>query len=99
MAGALYLGTSGYAYPQWRGAFYPPHVRPRDMLSYYAGRFGSVEINYTFRHEVTEETLAGWAAATPASFVFALKAYQRITHTRRLRDAGARGLGSRGHAP
>ena len=86
MAGTLFLGTSGFAYPEWKGTFYPAHVRPRDMLPYYAGRFRSVEINYTFRHEVTEETLAAWAAATPETFVFAIKAHQLITHSRRLRE-------------
>jgi uncharacterized protein YecE (DUF72 family) len=50
--------------------------------------FGSVEINYTFRRFPTEKTLAGWSEQTPDGFRFTLKANQRITHTRRLRNAG-----------
>jgi uncharacterized protein YecE (DUF72 family) len=42
-------------------------------------------VNYTFRHLPTEKTVAGWMAATPPSFVFAIKASQRITHIDRLK--------------
>jgi uncharacterized protein YecE (DUF72 family) len=88
VAGTLYLGTSGYAYPQWTGAFYPPDLRSGKMLSHYAGRFDSVEINYTFRREASDRTLAAWCEQTPEEFRFALKAHASITHWLRLRDAG-----------
>lgn len=42
-------------------------------------------MNYTFRHLPTEKTAAGWLAATPPDFVFALKASERITHMDRLK--------------
>ena len=84
---ALYVGTSGFAYPEWKPAFYPEDVKPADMLTYYAARFPSVEINYTFRRFPSAKTLARWAEQGPDGFRFALKANQRITHTRRLRDA------------
>jgi uncharacterized protein YecE (DUF72 family) len=42
-------------------------------------------VNYTFRHLPTEKTVAGWMAATPPGFTFAIKASQRITHIDRLR--------------
>ena len=35
------------------------------MLAYYAERFSTVEINYTFYRVPTEKLLAGWAAQTP----------------------------------
>jgi uncharacterized protein YecE (DUF72 family) len=54
------------------------------MLPFYAERFRAVEINYTFYRMPTAKALAGWAAATPPDFVFALKAPRRITHERRL---------------
>jgi uncharacterized protein YecE (DUF72 family) len=82
------LGTSGYNYPEWRGTFYPERMRAAAMLTYYAERFGTVEINATFYRMPTETTVAAWAAATPPGFVFTLKAPQRITHMRRLRDIG-----------
>jgi uncharacterized protein YecE (DUF72 family) len=87
VAGTLHLGTSGFAYPQWKGIFYPLKVRQRDMLAFYAERFGSVEINYTFRKEPTEEVLHAWAEATPQDFLFTLKAHQRLTHWLRLSGA------------
>ena len=85
--GTLFVGTSGFAYPEWKPAFYPEDVKPADMLTYYAGRFPSVEINYTFRRFPSAKTLTRWAEQGPDGFRFALKANQRITHTRRLRDA------------
>ena len=86
MPGTLYLGTSGFAYGEWKGPFYPEGLKDREMLSYYASRFRSVEINYTFRRQPSEKTLATWRDQTPGEFAFALKAHQRITHTLRLAD-------------
>ena len=87
MAGTLYLGTSGFAYPEWKGSFYPDDAKSSDFLPHYAARFPSVEINYTFRRFPAEKTMRRWADQAPEGFRFALKANQRITHTRRLRDA------------
>jgi uncharacterized protein YecE (DUF72 family) len=98
------VGTSGWNYAEWKGSFYPEGIKPAAMLSYYAERFGTVEVNATFYRMPTAKTVAGWAAAVPAAFTFVLKAPQQITHFRRLRDADgpvrlfcdvARGLGTR----
>lgn len=83
----LRVGTSGYSFKEWKGTFYPADLPDREMLPYYAGRLPAVEINYTFRHMPTAKTIAGWDAATPADFVFVLKASQRITHIQRLKNA------------
>jgi uncharacterized protein YecE (DUF72 family) len=87
MVGTLFLGTSGFAYDEWKGPFYPPGTRQREMLSFYAKRFSSVEINYTFRQQPAEKTLAAWHDATPEGFLITLKAHQRITHWLRLANA------------
>jgi uncharacterized protein YecE (DUF72 family) len=88
MTGTLYLGTSGFAYDGWKhGVFYPEGLKNREMLSYYASRFPSVEINYTFRRFPSEKSMETWKAETPEPFRFTLKANQRITHFKRLRDA------------
>jgi uncharacterized protein YecE (DUF72 family) len=87
MAGTLYLGTSGFAYQEWKGPFYPEGLKDAEMLPFYGGRFRSVEINYTFRRSPAPSTLAAWSERTPEGFRFALKAHQRITHTLRLADA------------
>jgi uncharacterized protein YecE (DUF72 family) len=86
----LFVGTSGFAYKEWIGAFYPPGTKSAGMLGYYAGQFGSVEVNYTFRRSPTASMMEGWSAATPEGFVFALKANQGITHFARLKDTGER---------
>jgi len=83
----LYAGTSGFAYPAWKPGFYPATLPSNRFLEHYAGRLNSVEINYTFRRLPAAKTLESWVAATPAGFVFAVKANQRITHILRLKDA------------
>jgi uncharacterized protein YecE (DUF72 family) len=87
MAGTLYLGTSGFAYDEWKGPFYPPGTKQREMLPFFAKRFSSVEINYTFRRFPQAKTLETWRAQAAPGFVFTLKANQRITHFKRLADA------------
>jgi uncharacterized protein YecE (DUF72 family) len=84
MAGTLFLGTSGFAYDEWKGPFYPEKLKQREMLPFYASHFNSVEINYTFRQQPAEKTLATWRDATGEGFMFTLKAHQRITHWLRL---------------
>lgn len=54
------------------------------MLSYYAQHLDSVEVNTTFYRTQPEDVVAGWVAAVPASFRFAMKAHRRITHNRRM---------------
>jgi uncharacterized protein YecE (DUF72 family) len=82
----IYIGTSGYNYPEWKGTFYPDTLAASKMLGYYAERFSTVEINYTFYRMPTAALVAGWASQVPADFKFTLKAPKRITHDRRLRD-------------
>jgi uncharacterized protein YecE (DUF72 family) len=83
---AIWVGTSGYNYPEWRGSFYPEKFPTTKMLPYYAERFTSVEINYTFYRTPNAKILAGWSAVTPQRFAFTLKAPKRITHIARLKD-------------
>ncbi|HWP64558.1 MAG TPA: DUF72 domain-containing protein [Candidatus Limnocylindria bacterium] len=80
------VGTSGFSYPAWRPAFYPPDVPAAGMLKYYAGVFDTVEINHSFYRMPTPALLTGWRRQVGPQFRFALKAPQRITHQRRLRD-------------
>jgi uncharacterized protein YecE (DUF72 family) len=82
----LYVGTSGYNFPEWKGSFYPPKLPSAKWLEFYAQQLGTVEINYTFYRMPNAKTIAGWDAATPSDFVFVLKAPQRITHFARLKN-------------
>ena len=81
----VFVGTSGYAYKEWKGAFYPPKLAAGDMLRFYAGRLGAVEINNTFYRMPSERVLVDWAGQVPEAFRFVLKASQRITHYARLK--------------
>src|SRR5271157_5516270 len=84
----LFAGTSGFAYPAWKPGFYPARLPANQFLKHYAGRLNCVEINYTFRRLPSATTLKSWVEATPAGFVFAVKANMRITHILRLKNAG-----------
>jgi uncharacterized protein YecE (DUF72 family) len=83
---AVWVGTSGYSYPEWRGSFYPEKFPTTKMLPYYAERFPTVEINNTHYRMPTEELVAGWAAQTPERYQLTLKAPKRITHDTRLKN-------------
>lgn len=83
----LFVGTSGYSYKEWKGAFYPEKLPQKEMLRYYAERFSTVEINNTFYRMPKPSVLESWAQQVPESFRFVLKAPQKITHFQRLKDA------------
>jgi uncharacterized protein YecE (DUF72 family) len=83
----MLAGTSGYSYKEWLGSFYPEKLPAKEMLRYYAGHFPTVEINNTFYRMPAEAMLTGWAKEVPENFTFTLKAPQRITHQKRLREA------------
>src|SRR2546427_3333136 len=82
--GQLFVGTSGFAYTSWRGSFYPKGLKAKDMLGYYAGRLRTVEVNTAFYRTQPDDVVAGWVAAVPPDFRFAVKAHRRITHNRRM---------------
>lgn len=82
----LRTGTSGFSYVPWKGPFYPEDLPNKQMLSYYASKLPSVEINNTFYRMPKPELLANWAKDVPPDFSFALKASQQITHRKRLKE-------------
>ena len=85
---AIWVGTSGYNYPEWKGSFYPENLAAAKMLPYYAARFPTVEINYTFYRMPNEKLVSGWAGQTPEPYRLTLKAPRRITHDSRLKNTG-----------
>ena len=85
----LYAGTSGFAYPAWKPAFYPEKLPAKKFLEHYSRRLNAVEINYTFRRLAALSTLTAWVEATLPGFFFAPKANMRITHIQKLKDAAA----------
>lgn len=83
-----WIGTSGFQYPEWKGTFYPEDLATKKMLPFYAERFATTEVNYTFRRIPSAKTIQNWWDATPERFKFSLKAPQKITHFSKLRDCG-----------
>ena len=83
----LLTGTSGFSYKEWKGSFYPEDLPAEKMLAYYSDRLPAVEINNTFYRMPKPELLVGWCEQVPEAFRFVLKASQRITHRKRLKDA------------
>ena len=81
----VWMGTSGFAYKEWKPLFYSKEVPQRLFLEYYASQFRAVEIDYTFYRMPIAKTLDNWKALTPDGFRFALKASRKITHWERLR--------------
>jgi uncharacterized protein YecE (DUF72 family) len=82
----FFAGTSGYSYKEWKGTFYPEKLPQQEMLSYYARRFSTVEINNTFYQMPEVSVVESWGRQVPASFRFVLKAPQTITHRKRLKN-------------
>src|SRR5688572_10183841 len=82
----ILVGTSGFAYKEWKGSFYPSDLPAKKYLAYYAQQFHTTEINNTFYRMPTEKMCEGWYAEVPSDFFFTLKVSQRITHFKRLRN-------------
>ncbi len=86
----VWVGTSGYNYPEWKGSFYPADLPASRMLAFYSSQFDTVEINNTFYRMPLPKVVSGWVAGTPERFRLTLKAPQAITHHARLRDCADR---------
>ena len=84
MTGTAYIGTSGFTYDDWKGRFYPPEVKQRAWLEYYAEHFDTVEINTSYYHMPRANVCASWRRRTPDGFCVVMKMYTGVTHRRRL---------------
>lgn len=82
----ILIGTSGFAYKEWHGIFYPEKFSSKNYLSFYSRHFKTTEINNTFYRIPNTKTTEGWHAEVPADFEFTLKLSQKITHIKRLKD-------------
>jgi uncharacterized protein YecE (DUF72 family) len=72
--GRLWVGTSGFAYPDWAPNFYAAGTRSTDLLRGYAAKLPAVELNNTFYQQPKPDKVAAWLAATPPDFRFVVKA-------------------------
>jgi uncharacterized protein YecE (DUF72 family) len=81
-----WIGTSGWTYDGWRGAFYPKDVPKKDWLRWYSTVFRSAEINGSFYRTPSLDAVQAWCDQTPDDFQFAWKASKFITHWKRLSE-------------
>jgi len=84
--GRLYLGTSGFSYPHWRGVFYPLDLSERRWLEYLSGKLSSVELNVTFYRLPKRDIFETWGRRVPDDFGFTVKGNRLITHIHRLKN-------------
>src|SRR6266446_4255698 len=82
----IFLGTSAFTANGWEGSFYPPGMKSRDFLSFYATQFATVEVDSTFYGCPSASTVSNWATRTPEDFIFSVKVPQVITHDKALVD-------------
>ncbi len=88
-AGTCHIGTSGWSYPHWaKGLFYPRGLASGEWLRFYAGEFGTVEVNATYYRLPARKTVERWREVTGPGFRFAVKLWGTVTHRKRLRAAG-----------
>jgi len=86
-SGNIFIGTSGWNYPHWGdGVFYPPELRQRAWLAFYADHFQTVEINNSFYHLPKKETFENWRDTVPEGFIFAVKVSRFVTHMKKLSE-------------
>jgi uncharacterized protein YecE (DUF72 family) len=84
----ILIGTSGFKYKHWAGAFYPQSLPGREWLKYYAQKFPTVEISSTFHHLPEPRVINTWRSSTPDGFIFAVRAPAAVTHEMSLRGCG-----------
>src|SRR5258705_9664533 len=82
----FHVGTSGYSYKEGKGNFYPEDLPAKEMVSYYSRRLPAVEINNSFYRLPQPTMVENWRDQVPAEFRFSIKATQRITHIKRLKN-------------
>ena len=86
MKGKIFIGTSGFAYPHWRGIFYPQDLPEKDWFSYYVRHFDTVELNVSFYRLPRKEAFESWRKKAGNNFVFAIKGWRMITHIKKLKN-------------
>jgi uncharacterized protein YecE (DUF72 family) len=87
-AASIRVGIGGWNYEPWRKTFYPAGVVQARELEYASRQLTSIEINGTFYRLQKPEVFAKWHDATPAEFVFSIKAPRFLVQRKDLVSAG-----------
>lgn len=82
-----YIGCSGFSYKHWRGKFYPEDMPQRKWFAFYLAHFNTLELNVTFYHLPTLQTMKNWHDTCPPEFRFSVKAPRGITHYKQFHNA------------
>jgi hypothetical protein len=72
----ILLGSSAFTADRWQGSFYPPGMKSRDFVSYYATQFATIEVDPTLYGCPSPSTVNNWASRTPDDFIFSVKVPQ-----------------------
>ena len=86
--GCIRVGIGGWSYEPWRETFYPPEVAKKSELDYASRHVTAIEINSTFYRLQKPEVFGKWRDATPAGFMFSVKAPRFVAQRRVLAEAG-----------
>lgn len=81
-----YVGTSGWTYDDWQGAFYPDEVKGAERLSYYATVFNAVEVNATFYRNPAPSAITAWNRRLGPDFHLVAKGSRAVTHLKKIAD-------------
>jgi len=77
----LWVGTSGYSYPEWvEAGIYPPGTKAGQMLPLYAREFSTTELNYTWYQMPRAEAVERQRELVPPNFCFSAKLTRTLTH-------------------
>jgi uncharacterized protein YecE (DUF72 family) len=82
----VYVGTSGWTYQDWLGAFYPADAKPQHLIQYYTRSFRAVEIDSTYYSIPARSVVTGWKESTPPGFIFSAQVPGVITQQKVLKD-------------
>jgi len=78
--GELYIGTSGYDYPEWKGLFYPEKMARTKFLEYYSTQFNSLELNGTYYRMPSASQMRNMVDRSGGKVKFTIKAFKDMTH-------------------
>jgi uncharacterized protein YecE (DUF72 family) len=78
----LLIGTSGWSYKEWVGAFYPNSST--NKLTFYTKLYKTAEVDSTFYAYPSKGLVLGWTRYSPKEFVFSVKLPRLLTHEKKL---------------
>jgi uncharacterized protein YecE (DUF72 family) len=84
----IHVGCAKWGRKDWIGKIYPNNIKEADFLTHYARHFNCIELNATFYKLPSAKQAEAWRSQVGKDFKFCPKFNNKITHIKRLRDAG-----------